>query len=167
MILRIVGYYLLFMALVNSTQGQAIVFDNPKIIDKSDGLPNHVINDIEQDSLGFIWIGTDNGLCKYDGQRLTIFQSGKPDYPLSNNMIYDIHYAEKRGQVWVGTGEGLNVLEEDGTPYKTYKFEVGNNYSLGDNLIREIYEDRQEEIWVSTWAKGFARYNDKLVVCQI
>ena len=159
MIFRILGYLLFLLTFILSVEGQSVVFDNPKIIDESHGLPSNVINDIEQDSLGFIWIGTDNGLCKYDGQQLTLFQEGLPTHTLSNNMIYDIHYNEKRQQLWVGTGKGLNVLALDGSLLKTHIFNVNDINSLGDNLILETYEDRQQEIWVSTWAQGFARYD--------
>jgi signal transduction histidine kinase/ligand-binding sensor domain-containing protein len=74
----------------------------------SDGLSQSVVNCIFQDSRGFIWLGTQNGLDRFDGYSFEI-HTYKPDdsTSISNNWIYGIT-EDKHGNLWVGTKGGLN-----------------------------------------------------------
>ena len=73
------------------------------------GLSENVINCIFQDSKGFMWFGTDDGLNRYDGYNFTIFKPSPDDTTsINSNLIFAItedHY----GNIWIGTtGSGLN-----------------------------------------------------------
>ena len=70
------------------------------------GLLNNSIHCIFQDRAGFLWIGTQDGLHKYDGYRFTVYRHN-PDEPnsLNNNRIHAI-YEDQAGALWVGTGGG-------------------------------------------------------------
>lgn len=62
-------------------------FDHYNIID---GLPDNNINAITQDKYGFIWIGTSNGLARFDGKNFTEFSGAKNIAPLPSNEILSI-----------------------------------------------------------------------------
>ena len=62
------------------------------------GLPSNKINCIEKDSLGTIWIGTDKGLCKYDGQKWTVFNT-KNSKILDDNIQKIV--IDKKGRKWI------------------------------------------------------------------
>ena len=62
------------------------------------GLPSNKINCIERDSIGTIWIGTDKGLCKYDGQKWTVFNT--KNSKIINDTIKKI-VIDKKGRKWI------------------------------------------------------------------
>ncbi len=75
------------------------------------GLSDNRIESILQDSRGFMWFGTNNGLNKYDGYQFTIFKND-PALPtsLSANRILDI-IEDKQGMLWIATNSGLNSFD--------------------------------------------------------
>lgn len=96
--------------------------------DISDGLSQSVVNCIFQDSRGFIWIGTQNGLNRFDGYNFKVYTYKPGDTTsISNNWIFGIA-EDKAGNLWIGTKSGLNKYfrNEDrfdriryNTPYKS------------------------------------------------
>ncbi|ULT44635.1 hypothetical protein KRR40_15650 [Niabella defluvii] len=71
------------------------------------GLPNYSIY-LTQDKMGFMWIGTVDGLCRYDGIRFKTYRSNANDTGtlFSNHIIF--LFTDSKGIVWVGTSAGLN-----------------------------------------------------------
>ena len=76
-----------------------------------DGLSHTAVQRIIQDSQGFVWIGTQQGLNRFDGYEFEVFNYS-PDDPnsLSNGWIYDI-FEDDRGRIWVATDGGLDLFE--------------------------------------------------------
>ena len=59
-------------------------------------VPNNTVNAIVQDSLGFIWIGTNDGLCRYDGKQFKVYREGAAlQQTVSNNFIQSLFMTEK------------------------------------------------------------------------
>ena len=72
-------------------------------IKTSDGLPSNTVRYIYQDSKGFLWLGTLNGLSRYDGNSFLTFQPGNGEQPsLADNRIFNIT-EDKHGFLWMGT----------------------------------------------------------------
>lgn len=85
-----------------------------KVFDTSDGLPDNTVKCITQDSLGFIWMGTFNGLCRFDGEEFITYRHNPADEnSIANNHIEAI--LASGADLWVGTESGLNrySFEED------------------------------------------------------
>lgn len=80
-----------------------------------DGLSNNFVTDITQDKHGFIWIATDAGLNRFDGENFKLFSEKNTE--LKGNSINAIFYDDKTDWLWIGSKKGLNVLE-----CKTQKF---------------------------------------------
>lgn len=78
-----------------------------KILDTSNGLPDNTVKTIVQDEQGFIWMGTFNGLCRYDGLEFTVFQREMSDYStlLDNHVEALLSIGDT---LWVGSLKGLN-----------------------------------------------------------
>ena len=76
-----------------------------------EGLTANYATGITQDSLGFVWISTINGLVRFDGVRCQAFtrQSGNPR-SLSHRVMRSV-FRSRDGALWVGTQEGLNRFE--------------------------------------------------------
>ena len=72
-------------------------------------LPNLTIRNFAQDKVGYIWIATDNGLCRYNGQTYYYYQS-EPDNPASlpANRVHDIR-TDDEGTLWIATADGICI----------------------------------------------------------
>lgn len=99
----IIIYLLLFFAM-NTFYAADNVF---KVFDTSDGLPDNTVKCITQDSLGFIWMGTFNGLCRFDGKEFITYRHN----PADENSIANNHMEAllaTGADLWIGTENGLN-----------------------------------------------------------
>ena len=77
-----------------------------------DGLPSDNVQQVLQDSEGYMWFATHNGLARYDGARMTVFKSDiRSGEVLTNNNITCLA-EDKLNRIWIGTQEGLNVFDK-------------------------------------------------------
>src|SRR5687767_15048261 len=75
------------------------------------GLSNNVVNSILQDSHGFYWIGTTDGLNRFDGSAVKIFRNGKDSrYSLAHNLVTDL-LEDNEGNIWVATYNGVSIYK--------------------------------------------------------
>jgi len=103
-----------------------------ELINESQGLSDNRIHCFYKDSRGFIWIGTANGLNRYDGHSFRVYSPGnKQDY-LSNEFINSIA-EDVGGRLWVATRGGLNILDPKNDSVTIYK--PGNNSASQDEKI--------------------------------
>lgn len=117
----------------------------------SEGLPSSVVQSITQTRDGYIWLGTQEGLARFDGVRFTVF--GKKEAPeLTENDIPALHEG-RDGTLWIGTSTGL-VSMKDGrfTRYSTHA-------KIGDKLIHTIIERRDGTLWIGT-ANGLFSFKE-------
>lgn len=124
-----------------------------------EGLSQNMVDCILKDSKGFMWIGTWNGLNRFDGYNFTIFKQDPNDnHSLSNNFIYSL--AEDRfDNIWVGTAAGLNVYLYNENKFIVYYHQADNEQSISSDRINAVITDRNGDIWIGT-DKGV----DKLVI---
>jgi len=100
----IIFIYCLFSIIYS--QSKEIKF---KHITIDDGLSQSSCFSVVQDTKGFIWVGTEAGLNKYDGYNIRVYTpDAKNPASLSNNYIYTL-CVDNSGRLWVGTDSGLNI----------------------------------------------------------
>jgi len=121
-------------------------------IDKEDGLPGNVVFEITQDYMGFIWMATNNGLCRYVNDReITLYR--KEDQiqgGLQSNNIRSL-YADKKGTLWIGTRHGgLTCFHQPSSTWKTFMHDPNDPSSISNDEILSILEDAQGRVWVGT-----------------
>ncbi|MGA7109061.1 MAG: two-component regulator propeller domain-containing protein [Terracidiphilus sp.] len=113
------------------------------------GLPQNSVHAVAQTRDGFVWLGTEAGLVRFDGVGFAVFdRSSKPALPSGDIRCL---LAGKDGALWVGTAEGLARLK-DGV---MTMFTTANG--LAANRIREIAETTDGTLWVET-EQGLARF---------
>ena len=78
-----------------------------KRITINDGLSLSSVYDIYQDSKGFIWFGTEDGLNKYDGQSITVYGATTDQHNILANKWIELVYEDKSGMIWLGSRGGL------------------------------------------------------------
>lgn len=125
-------------------------------INMNNGLSSNVINCIYQDSKGYIWIGTEDGLNQYDGNNVNIYnyEGGRED-ALSSTYITSIA-EDENGYMWVGTYGGLNIIDSETEKVVNY---IDKN-NLSNNNITSIYKDSNNTMWVGT-SSGLNRYDSE------
>lgn len=136
-----------------SLESDKINFQN---ITMKNGLSSNVITCIFQDSKGYIWIGTEDGLNQYDGNMVKGYNyKNSTEDSLSSTYITSIAEDED-GDIWVGTYGGLNIIDSE--TEKIIKYSDKNN--LSNPYITDIYKDSNNIMWVGT-ASGLNRYDSK------
>lgn len=115
----------------------------------SEGLSNNSINAIFQDSRGFLWIGTEDGLNRYDGYAFEVLKSdGDPEFSLAGNCITAIQ-EDRNGNIWIGTKRrGISVLITQTGKFKHYRHIPGDAASLPENTVTDFYLSPTGEMWI-------------------
>ena len=104
------------------------------------GLPQISIKAIVKDENGFVWLGTENGLTRFDGRKFEFFNTiNTPE--LGSNWIHGL-FLDDTSRLWVVTGVGL-VSFDDG------KFEA-HNVNFDDKPIKQVIADGKSKVWVVT-----------------
>ena len=86
------------------------------------GLPNTQVNRLYQDRRGFVWIGTEGGLLRFDGVGFETFRHDREkENTLTSSSVIDI-LEDSRGTKWVGTASGLDVFDSDYNSFSRYDF---------------------------------------------
>lgn len=153
-----IKYYLLFVSFL-FVSGVALSYPNTISITPIpliEQLPSNTVLRVYQDKEGFMWFGTLDGLCRYDGYRVLVFRSNlnNPNL-LSNNEI--TCFAESGDKyLWVGTRKGINILNK-----KTYQIIHFNDSEIQEQEIRCITTTKDGTVWVGTNSSLY-RYDNKL-----
>ncbi len=125
-------------------------------------LPGNNVKDILRDSSGNLWVGTDNGLAKYNEQTENFATYKNKIYDktsLVNDEVFSIQEDES-GLIWVGTYAGISMFDPN-TNIEHYKKDPFDENSISDNSIHGIYEDKDGLLWVGTNSKGVNVINRK------
>jgi len=122
-----------------------------KNIFKEDGLSSNTIKGIVKDNLGFLWIATNSGLCRYDAKgRMKVFQKDIENNRLQSSNIQFI-YNDSEGFLWIGTRHGgLTKIDVVTDTWTTYRHNPDDENSLANDEILCITEDREGRIWIGT-----------------
>jgi len=122
-------------------------------ITKQNGLSDSNVECIYKDSDGFIWFGTRNGLCRFDGYEIKIYKKTDNQNSLSGNRILDIT-EDKQGNLWIGTlKDGLNCFDRETEIFVHYGFNEG----IGDR-VNKIKVFKDSSIWICS-NRGLAYLN--------
>lgn len=123
--------------------------------DLNEGISQLSVMTIYQDSRGYLWFATKNGLNRFNGKEYKIYhREDGNEQSLSNNSVTSIT-EDQEGFLWVGTNNGLNRIDLNTNEIKRYNLETNG---LVANSISTVYTDRSGCLWVGTW-EGLNRYN--------
>lgn len=106
--------------------------------------PSNSVYRILQDRDGFLWFGTFDGLCRYDGYRVIVFRSNL-DYPnlLSSNEITCLD-EDNDNRIWIGTKEGINILDRE-----TFRITKFSNSIIQNQNIQSILCASDGSVWIA------------------
>src|SRR6187399_823487 len=138
-------------------------FDKPVLITKENGLPVNEFPSFKKGDDGFIWIGSSEGLCRFDGLQVKVFREGSDlRYSLFDNWINIVQPA--KDHIWIGTDQGLSVLNTKDYTFRHYQL---TNNGKADSLkrrfdqpIKTMYKDKTGNIWIGTRWRGACMYDE-------
>jgi two-component system sensor histidine kinase ChiS len=125
------------------------------------GLSQSVVNSILQDSRGFLWFGTQDGLNRYDGYEFQVYKHD-PQVPgsLSDNLVQAV-IEDQDGYLWVGTNDGgLNRYDRQTEQFSHYRHEANNPQSLSNDDVQTILQGKDGTLWVGT-TDGLNKYDNQ------
>ncbi|NJM14459.1 MAG: hypothetical protein HC896_02940 [Bacteroidales bacterium] len=120
------------------------------VIDNSNNLSSNNVRSIYEDSIGFIWFCTKDGLSRYDGINCIVYRHSNEDsLSISSNDISCIIGEPGTGNLWVGTVEGLNYFNRGKQTFTRYLQHPINN-NIGSNNIMTLKYGEDSTLWIGT-----------------
>ncbi len=114
----------------------------------ADGLPENSVTCMIQDHLGFIWLGTLNGLARYDGAKMTSFQIN-PDNPYSfKGRLITSLLEDKNGDIWIGSE---NLFRFERATQRFIEYPNKNLSQKYSSFIEFIHEDKEGYLWTGIY----------------
>ena len=152
---RFILLLLVALPLISAAQISDVRFRH---ISNEQGLSNSTILCTFQDSRGFIWFGTRDGLNRYDGVKVTIYRNDpKNIYSISDNFIRCI-FEDTNHKLWFGTTYGLNKFDPVTDRFTRYRH-TGNKNSIASDLITGIANAGKNNLWIATLGGGLDQLN--------
>jgi ligand-binding sensor domain-containing protein/signal transduction histidine kinase len=123
-----------------------------------EGLSQSAVHCMLQDSQGFMWFGTEDGLNRYDGYTFQVFRPSPDDYHSISDIWINAIFEDSLGYIWVGTQQGgLNRYDPRTGHFIHYLNDPLVQNSLSSNTVNAIQEDDDGNLWVGT-DKGLDRF---------
>jgi len=160
--------YLVIITLLSSplltfSQNQSLKFDH---FGTREGLSQINVNCIIQDSRGFMWVGSRNGLNRYDGYKFITYRyDAKNDNSVSNNMITDV-VEDHESNIWIATQSGLNRYERNTGIFTRYLHNDHSNNSISNNIINRLVVDSDGNLWIATQNGGLDYFDTHKKIFQ-
>ena len=134
-----------------------------------DGLSQNTVFCIFQDSRDFIWIGTEDGLNRYDGYEFRTFKNelNNPQ-SLQNNQV-NVIFEDSSHNLLIGTADGFSIFDRRSETFTNLNTSFNQKELLTSDFITSIIKDNQARIWVGTYdglklynpsSKKFIRYSE-------
>ena len=151
--------FLFFLTIPNKLVSGELRF---KKLGLENGLSQNRIFSIIQDSKGFIWVGTEDGLNRYDGYEFTVFSFDPNDSTsIRNNLIMSLA-ADDSGNVWAGTSfGGLNKYIAKTGHFISYRNDPNDPNSIACDRVTSMHGDEKKNFWLVTDPVGFDYFDVK------
>ena len=149
---------LLIIQLIWSGAVAAQIYSKARILTVENGLSDNRVNCFYKDRSGYIWIGTRNGLNRYDGHAFRVFRPSSRN-SISNEVINSIAEDDK-GTIWVGTMNGLNRYDPTLNHWETILPDpLKKSVGLPNNLVWDIQFSKEGLLWIASDVFEFSSYN--------
>ncbi len=140
-----------------------------KHITTADGLSQNTISCILQDSKGFMWFGTQDGLNKYDGSSFTHYHHDPYDSTSILGILIHCIVEDQNGNLWIGTESGLNMFDPSRNQFIRYQHDEDDPTSISGNAVGAIHMDSEGNLWLGVYGGGldlFDPQNNHFIHCQ-
>lgn len=154
---RSLWLFFLLMLFANTAFAEQFRF---KHLSTSDGLLSNAIRSIAQDSHGFIWIGTDNSLARYDGREFKNFRHIPDDTTSLGSNYINVIIEDSRKTFWIGADNGVYIYYPETETFSRFDKTTDNHIGISESTTH-IKEDSFGNIWFATEGQGAFFLNSK------
>lgn len=131
---------------------------NFKFYSVENGLSSNTVYAIVQDSKGFVWIGTEDGLNRFDGYEFKIYKNDpKNTSSIRSNYVYCL-YQDTDEVLWVGTEKGISTYNPHIDAFIPFDLKANNGISIAGR-VENIIPDEKGNIWISVYMQGVFMYD--------
>lgn len=127
-------------------------------------LPDNFVRSISEDEFGNYWIGTFNGLCRYNPSQnkfTTYKHSETKPYSIGSSTIWCL-FKDRQGTIWIGSYYGgIDYFNPEYSFFNFYGVDNGVNKSLSSPLVGKLVEDSKGNLWIGTEGEGLNYLNRK------
>ncbi len=136
-------------------RAQSPGFPVPEVITAKQGLPQGFVPGIVQDSRGFIWLATRDGLARFDGRSFRVFQpSGTQEVSLSSLGLENVQ-STADGKIWITTDQGqIDLFDPLRETFVNFSRQAFYQKQFGKRFLRDMYADRQQRLWLMSDGGG-------------
>lgn len=124
------------------------------------GLSNFSITAIAQDHHGFLWIGTEDGLNKYDGYEFTVYKPEPGNEQSLPNSFVTSLCVDRHGSLWIGMEDGVRRYDPDTDGFVLPTVAGDSTTNLSDKYVTAIVEDHLGTLWNAT-GEGLYQYDQE------
>lgn len=135
-------------------------FKNFRSLTVEMGLPSNNISCFAKDPKGYMWIGTSDGLVRYDGSQVVVYQNNPKDSTSISGNNISVLLLEGDSTLWVGTyNSGLNKLNLRTRTFQRFVSEQDQPQSIPSLEVYALKHDTRGDLWVGYNRDGFGRFN--------
>ena len=148
--MRFTSWFILLNSIFCKTYGQHFPNIQFTHLTQKEGLSNDGVRCIAQDHEGFIWIGTNDGLNRFDGYHVQrIYQIPGEKNSLVNNTIHNLAF-DKNDRLWISTREGFSCYDRRTGVFRNFRHNPADTNSLETDQDIGLYIDHDNSAWVAT-----------------
>ncbi|HLZ15932.1 MAG TPA: two-component regulator propeller domain-containing protein, partial [Cyclobacteriaceae bacterium] len=115
---------------------------------ESNGLSDNRVSCVFQDHRGFMWIGTEDGLNRYDGSEFKVFKRRRDsNAELADNHIHAVA-EDARHHLWIATQHGLSEYDPDKNSFRSWQCTIDRK---DINVMLDVCPDNQGSVWIGTF----------------
>ena len=129
---------------------------NVHSISRRDGLSNGAVTAIAKDTDGYMWLGTWNGLNRYDGLNMVTFLPGNNEYSIHNHVIREL-YPTKSGAIWMLTNKGVSLYDNILNRFTSFFTQESDQLNYENDISISLSE--KSGIWVSVFGQGIFMFD--------
>lgn len=131
-----------------------------------DGLSQNTVTCMLQDSLGFMWFGTQEGLDRFDGVRFVNLTSDPKDPTALPDSWIRALIEDSATDLWVGTDGGLAHWSRSSDTFTRFQHDPNDSSTLASHAIRALALDAEGFLWIATAGSGLDRFDPRLGTFQ-
>jgi len=126
-----------------------------------DDVPAHLVSALAQDADGFLWIGTQGGLVRYDGYTFRTYRTNPRDPAALGGAYVRALRASADGRLWAGTfADGVSIYDPATDRFTQLRHTAGDASTVAHNRVEGLAEERDGHMWIATYG-GLDRFDPR------